>query len=61
MGGFRFDVLAEYWPLFAEGIGMTLELTVLCVICGVFLGMLLGRRPGTTRGNRFCTTACAGP
>ena len=42
MSGFRFDVLAEYWPLFAEGIGMTLKLTIGCVICGVFLGMLLG-------------------
>ena len=39
---FRFDVLLEYWPLFAEGMVTTLELTVGCMLCGVVLGMLLG-------------------
>ena len=42
MSGFRLDVLAEYWPLFVEGAGMTIKLTLACVICGVCLGMLLG-------------------
>ena len=42
MFGFRFEVLAEYWPLFVEGVTMTVELTVGCVLCGVVLGMILG-------------------
>ena len=42
MGGFRFDVLAEYWPLFVEGAQITIELTIGCVCCGVVLGMILG-------------------
>ena len=37
MGGFRFDVLAEYWPLFVEGAQITIELTIGCVCCGVVL------------------------
>lgn len=39
---FRFDVLSDYWPLFIEGAEMTVKLTLACVICGVFLGMILG-------------------
>lgn len=42
MGGFRLDVLAEYWPLFVEGAEITIELTVGCVFFGVILGMILG-------------------
>ena len=42
MSLFRFDVVEEYWPLFVEGAGMTLKLTVACVFCGVILGMILG-------------------
>ena len=42
MSLFRFDVVGEYWPLFVEGAGMTLKLTVACVFCGVILGMILG-------------------
>lgn len=54
MFGFRFDVLTEYWPLFLEGIGMTLQLTVACVLCGVVLGMLLGMaRTAEARHNPY--------
>jgi His/Glu/Gln/Arg/opine family amino acid ABC transporter permease subunit len=42
MGGFRLDVLAEYWPLFVEGAEITIELTIGCVCCGIVLGMILG-------------------
>ncbi|MDL2059391.1 amino acid ABC transporter permease [Mesosutterella sp. AGMB02718] len=42
MTAFRFDVVGEYWPLFQEGAGMTIKLTLACVFCGVILGMLLG-------------------
>ena len=42
MGGFRFDVLAEYWPLFIEGAEITIELTIGCVFFGIILGMILG-------------------
>ncbi len=42
MSLFRFDVVGEYWPLFVEGAGMTIKLTIACVVCGVMLGMLLG-------------------
>ena len=42
MSAFRFDVLGEYMPLFMEGLGMTVQLTISSVICGVMLGMLLG-------------------
>ena len=42
MSLFRFDVVGEYWPLFVEGAGMTIKLTIACVVCGVALGMLLG-------------------
>ena len=42
MGGFRTDVLIEYWPLFMEGAVMTLKITAICVTLGVILGMALG-------------------
>lgn len=42
MSSIRLDVLAEYWPLFVEGAGMTIKLTILCVFFGVILGMILG-------------------
>ena len=42
MGGFRLDVLAEYWPLFVEGAEITIELTIGCVFFGIILGMILG-------------------
>ena len=42
MSAFRFDVLGEYMPLFMEGLGMTVQLTISSVVCGVMLGMLLG-------------------
>ncbi|MCI5851826.1 MAG: amino acid ABC transporter permease [Sutterellaceae bacterium] len=42
MLGLHFEVLSEYWPLFADGALMTLKLTVACVFCGVIWGMILG-------------------
>ena len=46
---FRFDVLSDYWPLFIEGAEMTVKLTLACVICGVFLGMILAWPHGAGR------------
>ena len=42
MGGFRYEVITEYWPLFLEGAKMTIQITVICVTLGVILGMALG-------------------
>jgi len=42
VGGFRYEVITEYWPLFLEGAKMTIQITVICVTLGVILGMALG-------------------
>ena len=42
MGGFRYEVITEYWPLFMEGAKMTIQITIICVVLGVILGMALG-------------------
>jgi ABC-type amino acid transport system permease subunit len=38
----RFEVIAEYWPLFLEGLRNALLLTVLCLATGIVLGIVLG-------------------
>jgi len=38
----RWDILLGYAPLFAEGLRMTLELTVIAIGAGLLLGVLLG-------------------
>lgn len=62
---FRFDVLSDYWPLFIEGAEMTVKLTLACVICGVFLGMILGMaRMAQARhqlSRHCCTSVSGGP
>lgn len=39
---FRTDIVIEYWPLFLTGLWTTLQLTLIGVSCGTFLGLLLG-------------------
>lgn len=38
----RWDILAGYGPLFAEGLWMTVKLTVVAIVAGFLLGVLLG-------------------
>ena len=38
----RWNILSGYWPLFAAGAWMTLQLTVVAISGGLVLGMLLG-------------------
>ena len=42
MGGFQWNIISEYMPLFVEGTLMTLKCTVICVIAGTLLGLVLG-------------------
>jgi len=39
---FRTEIISEYFPLFAEGLMTTLELTLIGVGCGTLWGLLLG-------------------
>lgn len=39
---FRTDIIVEYWPLFLQGLGTTLELTLIGVTAGTVLGLFLG-------------------
>jgi polar amino acid transport system permease protein len=39
---FRTDIIVEYWPLFLQGLGTTLELTLIGIGFGTFFGLLLG-------------------
>lgn len=38
----RWEILAGYGPLFAEGLWMTVKLTVIAIVMGLLLGVLLG-------------------
>ena len=62
MGGFRYEVITEYWPLFLEGAKMTIQITVICVTLGVILGMALGmaRLQDIPLGSRFLNIVFAG-
>lgn len=42
MSGFRWEIIQEYAPLFAEGAWMTIKCTIICVILGVSWGLILG-------------------
>jgi polar amino acid transport system permease protein len=39
---FHADIISEYWPLFLQGLGTTLELTLIGIVCGTLIGLLLG-------------------
>lgn len=39
---FRTEIIVEYWPLFMQGLVMTLELTLIGVSFGTLLGLLIG-------------------
>ncbi|WII73462.1 amino acid ABC transporter permease [Bdellovibrio sp. 22V] len=39
---FRTDIIAEYFPLFLQGLWTTLELTAVGILFGTLLGLLLG-------------------
>ena len=38
----RWSILSGYWPLFAAGAWMTLQLTIVAIIGGLLLGVVLG-------------------
>lgn len=38
----RWSILAEYWPLFMEGLGTTIRITLVAIVAGLFLGALFG-------------------
>lgn len=42
MTGFRWEIIQEYAPLFAEGAWMTIKCTIICVILGTLWGLTLG-------------------
>ena len=42
MSGFRWEIIQEYAPLFAQGAWMTIKCTVICVILGGIWGLTLG-------------------
>ncbi|GKX58845.1 amino acid ABC transporter permease [Leminorella grimontii] len=42
MSGFRWEIIQEYAPLFADGAWMTVKCTIICVILGVTWGLALG-------------------
>ncbi len=41
-GWFRVDIIDEYAQLFWSGLGMTILVTVICIVQGTGLGLLLG-------------------
>ncbi len=41
-GWFRADIIAEYAELFWRGLGMTIAITVICIVQGTLLGLLVG-------------------
>lgn len=38
----RWNILSEYWPLFMEGLWMTVKITVVAIAVGMLLGALFG-------------------
>ncbi|MEP7298181.1 MAG: amino acid ABC transporter permease, partial [Burkholderiales bacterium] len=38
----RWEILSGYWPLFAAGAWMTLQLTIVAIAGGLMLGIVLG-------------------
>lgn len=42
MSAFRWEIIEEYAPLFAEGALMTIKATIICVILGSLWGLTLG-------------------
>ena len=39
---FRWGMIAEYMPLFIQGMQMTLGITVIAVVLGTLIGLLMG-------------------
>lgn len=39
---FRYDIIISYWPLFMQGLWMTIKITVLGVTLGSILGLAIG-------------------
>lgn len=58
MSGFRWEIIQEYAPLFAQGAWMTIKCTVICVILGGAWGLILGlgrsARAPRSPGLDFC-------
>lgn len=63
MTGFRWEIIQEYAPLFAEGAWMTIKCTIICVILGTLWGLTLGlgrMAKAEARGASCCVILCSG-
>ena len=56
----RWDILSGYWPLFAAGASMTLQLTVVAIAGGLVLGIALGLVSASVDAPRPASTLVAG-
>ena len=45
------DIVVQYWPKLLDGLGITMELTVISIILGTILGIVLAL--GRVYGNKF--------
>ncbi len=41
MGDFRWDIVASYGPMFLKGAVVTIQLTMIGIICGLILGLII--------------------
>ena len=56
----RWDILSGYWPLFAAGAWMTLQLTIVAIAGGLVLGIALGLVSASVDAPRPASTLVAG-
>ena len=56
----RWSILSGYWPLFLQGLQMTLGLTAVSLFGGLALGILLGLLSSTTDSGDFRLRIVAG-
>jgi polar amino acid transport system permease protein len=56
----RWSILAGYWPLFAAGAWMTIQLTVVAITGGLLLGVLLGLVSSSADAPRAASAVIAG-
>ena len=55
----RWEILSGYWPLFAAGAWMTLQLTVVAIVGGLLLGIVLGLISSSADAPRPASNAAA--
>ena len=56
----RWDILSGYWPLFAAGAWMTLQLTIVAIAGGLVLGIALGLVSASVDAPRPASALVAG-